>query len=85
VLAALGRGERRILLDMSGVSFIDSSGIGELVAAYSAAMKEGAVVRVCCLSDRAFNLFQVIALLRVFDVRESEQDGLAAFSAGASR
>jgi anti-sigma B factor antagonist len=80
VRAALDLGERRILINMSGVSYIDSSGIGELVAAFSAGRECGAPVRLCCLSPKVFSIFQMVALLKIFDVRESEEEGVAAFA-----
>ena len=84
VTAALDRGDRKILLNLSGISFIDSSGIAELVAAYSEANTRGGALRLCCLSDKVFTILQMTALLQVFDVRECEADGVAAFDAAAS-
>ena len=42
------------------------------------------MVRVCCLSEKVFSLFQMVALIRVFDVRENETAALAAFAEQAS-
>jgi anti-sigma B factor antagonist len=84
VIAALERGDRKLLLDLRGVPYIDSSGIGELVAASSAAKERGGAIRLCSLSPKVCSMFEMVALLEVFDVRENEKDGLAAFGAGSS-
>ena len=79
VLAALERGDCKLLLDLKGVPYIDSSGIGELVAVSSAAKERGGRIRLCNLSERVCSMFEMVALLKVFDVRENEKDALAAF------
>jgi anti-sigma B factor antagonist len=83
VLDALDRGERNLLLNLREVSFIDSSGLGELIAARSVAQERGGAVRLCSPSEKVFNLLQMISLCKLFDVLESEEDGLAAFAANA--
>jgi anti-sigma B factor antagonist len=79
VFEALRSGERHILIDLKSVSLIDYSGVRELVSAYFAAIKWGATIRLCSLSEKVLTLFQMVELLRVFDVRTGEEEGLAAF------
>jgi anti-sigma B factor antagonist len=84
VLDALRRGERQILINLMGVSLIDYSGVRELVTAYFAAKKQGATIRLCSLSEKVLSLFQMVEILRVFDVHAADEDGLAAFDAKAA-
>jgi anti-sigma B factor antagonist len=62
VLDALHRGARHILINLKGVSLIDYSGVRELVSAYFAAKKQGAVIRLFFLSEKALSLFQMAEL-----------------------
>jgi anti-sigma B factor antagonist len=75
----LEEGKKRILLNLSGVGYIDSSGIGELVSSYTAINKEGGQLKLLNLTQKLQDLLTITKLLTVFDVYESEADALNSF------
>lgn len=75
----LEEGKKRILLNLGGVSYIDSSGIGELVSSYTAINKEGGQLKLLNLTQKLRDLLTITKLLTVFDVYESEPDALNSF------
>lgn len=77
----LERGEKRVLLNLEGVSYIDSSGLGELVAGYATFKKEGAELKLLNLTSRVRELMVITKLLIVFDVFEDEREAIAGFGA----
>ena len=79
----LAAGKRKLLLDMSHVTLIDSAGLGTLVGAHQSAISRGASVRFCSLGAMLKELLQMTRLLTVFDVSANEADAVLAFSAGA--
>src|SRR5688572_25811196 len=76
VLAALNGGARKILINLDGVSTIDSSGIGELVAAYTTAMNRGAKLKLLKLSPKVNDILQVTQLVTVFDIFDEEEEAV---------
>ena len=76
----LGEGKNKILLNLGGVGYIDSSGIGELVSSFTAVNKEGGTLKLLNLTQKIQDLLAITKLLTVFDVYESEADALASFS-----
>ena len=75
----LEEGKKRILLTLAGVSYIDSSGIGELVSSYTAINKEGGQLKLLNLTQKIKDLLTITKLLTVFDVYENEADALNSF------
>ena len=75
----LEEGKKRILLNLAGVSYIDSSGIGELVSSYTAINKEGGQLKLLNLTDRIQNLLVITKLLTVFDAFDNEAEALKSF------
>ena len=75
----LEEGKKRILLNLAGVSYIDSSGIGELVSSYTAINKEGGQLKLLNLTQKLRDLLTITKLLTVFDVYESEAEALNSF------
>ena len=75
----LEEGQKRILLNLSAVSYIDSSGIGELVSSYTAINKEGGQLKLLNLTQKIKDLLTITKLLTVFDVYDSEADALNSF------
>ena len=75
----MAEGHTKILLNMSGVTFIDSSGIGELVSGYVSVAHNHGRVKLCCLGKRVRDLLQVTRLYNVLDVYEWEDDALRSF------
>jgi anti-sigma B factor antagonist len=76
----LEEGKKRILLNLAGVGYIDSSGIGELVSSYTAIGKEpGGQLKLLNLTQKLQDLLAITKLLTVFDVYESEAEALNSF------
>jgi anti-sigma B factor antagonist len=76
----LGEGKNKILLNLSGVGYIDSSGIGELVSSFTAVNKEGGVLKLLNLTQKIQDLLAITKLLTVFDVYDSEAEALSSYS-----
>jgi anti-sigma B factor antagonist len=76
---ALNNGKNSILLDMSGVTTIDSSGIGELVGSYTTVTNRGGKLKLLHLPAKLNELLHVTQLITVFEVYENEQDALKSF------
>ncbi len=83
VLDLLGKGNKRILLNLSEVHYVDSSGMGELVRLCSAIRGQGGEVRLVNPSARVQGLLQMTRLNAVFQIEHNEAAGIASFS-GAS-
>ena len=76
---ALNNGKNKVLLDMSGVTTIDSSGIGELVGSYTTVTNRGGKLKLLHLPAKLNELLHVTQLITVFEVYESEQEALKSF------
>ena len=84
VKSLLGEGKKNILLNLSNVTLIDSSGLGALVTAYASAKSGGASLRLCNLGSRSNELLQITKLYTVFEVSDTEADALRAMAKRAS-
>lgn len=76
----LDSGAKQILLNMKDVSLIDSSGIGELISAYTNATNRGAKLKICNMPPKVQDILQVTQLITVFDVFDSEAEGVESFA-----
>jgi anti-sigma B factor antagonist len=76
----LGKGEKKILLNLGDVTYIDSSGIGELVSAYTAVRKETGELKLLNLTKKVHDLLQITKLYTVFDVKDDEAAAIAAYN-----
>ena len=76
----LEEGKKKILLNLAGVNYIDSSGIGELVSSYTAINKESGQLKLLNLTQKLQDLLTITKLLTVFDVYESESEALSSFN-----
>jgi len=76
---AISAGKNKILLDMSGVTTIDSSGIGELVGSYTTVANRGGKLKLLHLPAKLNELLHVTQLITVFEVYENEAEALASF------
>lgn len=76
----LNGGSRKFVLNLGGVSYIDSSGLGELVAVYTSVRNKGGDVKLLHLTTKAKDLLQMTKLLTVFDAYEDETKAVAALS-----
>ena len=72
-------GEKKILLNLADVSYIDSSGLGELVASYISLQKNEGEVRLVNLSPNVHELMVLTKLLTIFEVYDNETDAINAF------
>jgi anti-sigma B factor antagonist len=76
---ALNAGHSKILLDMSGVTTIDSSGIGELVGSYTTVTNRGGKLKLLHLPAKLNELLHVTQLITVFEVYENEDEAVKSF------
>src|SRR5579862_9255786 len=73
-------GTRRIVLDMADVTYIDSSGVGELVAAYTTVTAAGGELKISTLGKRVHDLLYITKLCTVFESFEDEASAIASFA-----
>ena len=83
VHSLLFQGKKQIVLNLAGVGYMDSSGLGELIATHTTAARQGGQVKIANLTQRVSDLMTIAKVLSVFDSYESESDALAAFPASA--
>ena len=83
VKKALADGARRVVLNLGEVTYIDSGGLGTLVALHTTAHNSGASIKLANLTKRVGDLLQVTKLLTVFEVYNSEYEALEAFRQAA--
>jgi anti-sigma B factor antagonist len=76
----LAAGERKILLNMENVTYIDSSGIGELVAGYVSTKNAGATLKLVGVTKKMQDLLQITALYTVFDIHDDEVHAVRSFA-----
>ena len=74
---------KRIVLNLGDVNYIDSGGLGTLVALHTTAHNAGATIKLANLTKRVGDLLQVTKLLTVFDVHDSEYKALESFRTAA--
>lgn len=79
VRAAIQDGAKRIVLNLADVNYIDSGGLGTLVALHTTARNASANIKLANLTRRVGDLLQVTKLLTVFDVHNSEYEALESF------
>ncbi|HXC72860.1 MAG TPA: STAS domain-containing protein [Pyrinomonadaceae bacterium] len=73
------QGKKKVLLNLAGVKYIDSSGIGELIANYTTISRQGGQLKLLKLTDRVQNLLVITKLLTVFDSYDDESEALKSF------
>lgn len=76
----LGKGQKKILLNLADVNYIDSSGIGELVSAFTTVRNQGGELKLLNLTKKVHDLLQITKLYTVFDVKDDEASAVKAFS-----
>ena len=79
VQSLLQQGHKNLLVDLSGVSYVDSAGLGELVQAYATTKNRGGALKLLNVTKRLKDLLIVTKLLTVFDAFDSEATALASF------
>jgi len=70
------QGKKKLLLNLGGVKYIDSSGIGELIANYTTVSRQGGQLKLLNLTDKIQNLLVITKLLTVFDSYNNEAEAL---------
>jgi anti-sigma B factor antagonist len=75
----LSKGQKKILLNLGEVSYIDSSGIGELVSAFTTVRNQGGELKLLNLTKKVHDLLQITKLYTVFDVKDDEAAAVKAF------
>ena len=76
----VGKGQKQILLNLGEVSYIDSSGIGELVSGFTTVTNSGGQLKLLNLNKRVKDLLQITKLYTVFDVHEDEAGAVRSFA-----
>jgi len=75
----LSKGNKWILLNLADVTYIDSSGIGELVSAFTGVAKQGGALKLLHLTKKVHDLLQITKLYTVFDVHDDEARAIGSF------
>ena len=75
----LEEGKKKILLNLAGVGYIDSSGIGELIANYTTVGRNNGQLKLLNLTEKVQDLLVITKLLTVFDVYDNEAEALSSF------
>jgi anti-sigma B factor antagonist len=76
----VSKGQNKILLNLGEVSYIDSSGIGELVSGFTTVTNSGGALKLLNLNKRVKDLLQITKLYTVFDVHEDEAGAIRSFA-----
>ncbi|MDP9038562.1 MAG: STAS domain-containing protein [Acidobacteriota bacterium] len=76
----VGKGSRKILLNLGNVNYIDSSGIGEMVSAFTSVKNAGGELKLLNLTKKVHDLLQITKLYTVFDIKDDEASAVSAFS-----
>ena len=80
VRQTVAKGNKQILLNLGDVTYIDSSGIGELVSAFTSVRNAGGELKLLNLTKKVHDLLQITKLYTVFDVKDDEATAIQAFS-----
>jgi anti-sigma B factor antagonist len=75
----LGKGEKKILLNLGDVTYIDSSGIGELVSAFTSTRNQQGQLKLLKLTKKVHDLLQITKLYTVFEIYDDEAAAIASF------
>jgi anti-sigma B factor antagonist len=79
VLEAVGGTAGQVLINLESVDFIDSSGVGELIAAHTTLSKRGGTLKLLKLSPKVHDVLQIAQLFTVFEVFDDEDEAIASF------
>jgi anti-sigma B factor antagonist len=83
VNSLVNQGKKKIVLNLAGVPYIDSAGLGEIVRTYTTVSRQGGNLKLLGLTKRITDLLSITKLLTVFETFESENDAVRSFSASA--
>ncbi len=74
------QGHRKLLLNLEGVPYVDSAGLGEIVRTYTTVSRQGGKLKLVNLTKRITDLLAITKLLTVFETYESEAEAVTSFS-----
>jgi anti-sigma B factor antagonist len=77
------QGQKKLLLNLEGVPYIDSAGLGEIVRTYTTVSRQGGNLKLVNLTKRITDLLSITKLLTVFETFETEAEALKSFAASA--
>jgi anti-sigma B factor antagonist len=83
VKSLLAQGNKNIVLNLQNVSYVDSAGLGELIAAYTTATNQGGTIKLVHLQDKIKDLLQITKLHTVFSTFDNEQQAVSGFGTAA--
>jgi len=75
----LASGRKKIVLNLGGITYIDSTGLGELVSGYRLIKSEGGEIKLLNLNKKVTDLLQITRLYTVFDIHNQEKQAVASF------
>ncbi len=81
VRSLLQQGYRKLLLNLGGVSYVDSAGLGEIVQSLATVKSQGGSLKLLNVTRRLYDLLAITKLLTVFEAFDSEAEAVASFSA----
>ena len=81
VNSLVNQSQRKIILNLAEVPYLDSAGLGEVVRAYTTVSRQGGSLKLLNLTKRITDLLSITKLLTVFETFESENDAVRSFSA----
>ena len=80
VTSLIFQGDKQIVLNLGNVNYVDSSGLGEIVACHSSAMKGGADIKIANAGNKIKDLLVMTRLITIFDAHETEDAAVKSFS-----
>jgi anti-sigma B factor antagonist len=80
IRSLVGEGHKKLLLNLAEVSYIDSSGIGEMVSGFTSVANQGGVLKLLNLNKRVKDLLQITKLYTVFEVFDDEASAIRSFA-----
>jgi anti-sigma B factor antagonist len=75
----LAKGHKKIVMNLAGINYIDSTGLGELVSGYRLIKSEGGEIKLLNLNKKVTDLLQITKLYAVFDIHNQEAQAIASF------
>ena len=83
VNSLVNQGQRKMVLNLAEVPYLDSAGLGEVVRAYTTVSRQGGALKLLGLTKRITDLLSITKLLTVFETFDSENEAVKSFSASA--
>src|SRR3979411_1425213 len=83
VNSLVNQGHRKIVLNLAGVPYVDSAGLGEIVRTYTTVSRQGGSMKLLNLTKRITDLLAITKLLTVFETFDAESDAVKSFSSSA--